>query len=84
MVASSGVVELDCGYTEVLVAPGEMGAGGGDAGLGIAGDNGVAVDDEVSVRSNAGGVDLGAGETCQEEHQDRRSFGGTQIDGRAI
>ena len=59
---------LDGGDAEVFVALGEMGAGGGDAGFGVAGDGGVAVEDEVAVGSDAGGVDLGAGE-CGEEQK---------------
>lgn len=57
---------LDSGDAEVFVALGEMGSGGGDVGLGIAGDGGVAVDDEVAVGGGAGGVDLGAGGRGEE------------------
>ena len=68
---------FDGGDAEVLVAPGETGAGGGDAGLGVAGDSGVSVEDEVAMGSHAGGVDLGAGETGEEEDHD----GGALING---
>jgi hypothetical protein len=54
---------LDGGDAEVFVAPDEAGAGGGDAGLGVAGNDGVAVEDEIAMGSHAGGVDLGAGDT---------------------
>jgi len=78
---SGGVVllghGLDGGDAEVLVAPGETSAGGGDAGLGIAGNGGVAVEDEIAMGSYAGGVDLGAGDTGEEEYQDD----GALIDG---
>jgi hypothetical protein len=50
---------LDGGDAEVLVAPDDMGSDRGDVGLGVAGDGGVTVKDEVAVRRNAGGVDLG-------------------------
>jgi hypothetical protein len=70
----AGVVFLDCGLdsgdAEVLVAAGEMRSGGGDAGFRIAGDGGVAIEDEVTVRGDAAGVDLGAGETGKKEGQD--------------
>lgn len=52
---------LDGGDAEVFVAAGEMRASGGDAGFCIAGDGGVAIEDEVAVRGNAVGVDLGTG-----------------------
>ena len=62
---------LDGGDAEVFVALGEMGAGGGDAGFGVAGNGGVAVEDEVAMGSDAGGVDLGAGETGQRRELGR-------------
>jgi hypothetical protein len=65
---------LDCSDAEVLVAPGEMGAGGGNAGFRVARDGGVAIEDEVAVRRDAGGVDLGSGETRQQERQDDCPF----------
>src|SRR3981189_2353174 len=68
---------LGCGDAEVLVAPGKMGTGRGDAGFGVAGDGGVAIEDEVVVGSDAGGVDLGAGEAGEEEHQ----YGSAVADG---
>jgi hypothetical protein len=72
---------LDGGDAEVLVAPGKMRAGGGDAGFGVTGDGGVAVEDEVAMRSDAAGVDLGsdlgsdlgAGEAGEKERQDEGS-----------
>ena len=71
---SGGVVllgrGLDGGDAEVLVSPCETGAGGGDAGLGVAGNGGIAVEDEVAMGSDAGGVDLGASDTGEEEDQD--------------
>ena len=64
---------LDGRDAEVLVAPGEMGAGGGDAGFCIAGDGRVAIEDEVAVRGDAAGVDLGTGETGKKERQNEGS-----------
>jgi hypothetical protein len=72
-----GGVGFDGGDAEVFVALDEMGAGGGDAGFGVAGDGGVAIEDEVAVRCDARGVDLGidlgAGETGEEDRQDEGS-----------
>jgi hypothetical protein len=60
-----GVVFRDCGFdggdAEVVVAPGEMCAGGGDTGFCVAGDGCVAIEDEVAVGSDAAGIDLGNG-----------------------
>jgi hypothetical protein len=64
---------LDGGDAEVFIPPGEMGAGGGDAGFCIAGDGRVAIEDEVAVGSDAVGVDLGTGETGKEERYDEGS-----------
>jgi hypothetical protein len=57
-----------------------MGAGGGDAGFCVTGDGRVAVEDEVAVRSDAAGVDLGTlgtalgtGEPGKKERQDEGS-----------
>jgi hypothetical protein len=73
----AGVVFLDCGLdggdAEVLVAPGKMCAGGGDTGFSVTGDGRVAIEDEVAVRSDAAGVDLGNGETGEKERQDEGS-----------
>jgi hypothetical protein len=73
----AGVVFRECGLdggdAEVFVAAGEMRASGGDAGFGIAGDGGVAIEDEVAVRGDARGVDLGTGETSKEERDDEGS-----------
>ncbi len=74
---SAGVVfrdrGLDGGDAEVLVAPEDMGSGGGDVGLSVAGDGGVAIEHEVAMGRDAGGVDLGAGDTGQEQCQDEDS-----------
>ena len=51
---------LDGGDAEVFVAAGEVRARGGDAGFCIAGDGGVAIEDEVAVGSDAAGIDLGS------------------------
>lgn len=71
---SSGIVVVSCGLdccdAEMLVAPGEAGTGGGDAGLCVSGDGGVAIEDEVTMGGDAGGVDLGTGGSrshCQED-----------------
>jgi hypothetical protein len=76
-VQSAGVVFVDGGLdgrdAEVLVAPDDMGSGGGDVGLGVAGDGGVAIEDEVAVGRDAGGVDLGSGDAGQEHRQDEDS-----------
>jgi hypothetical protein len=53
---------LDGCDADVFVAAGETGSGGCDAGFGIAGDGGVAIENEVAVRGDAGGVDLCGGE----------------------
>jgi hypothetical protein len=67
---------LDGGDAEVVVAPGEMGAGGGDAGFGVTGNGCVAIEDEVAVGSDAAGVDLasgnlGAGDAGNKKCQDK-------------
>ena len=66
---------MNGGDAEVLVAEGETSSGGGDAGFGVPGDGGVAIEDEVAVGSDAGGVDLGhgklgCGEACEKERKD--------------
>jgi hypothetical protein len=59
---SGGVVlrggRLHGGYAEVFVALGETSANGEEVGLGVGGDGCVAIEDDVAVRSDAGGVDL--------------------------
>jgi len=65
---------LDCGDAEVFVAVGETGADGGDTGLRVTWDGGVAIEDEVVVGSDAGGVDLGAGQAGEDEYEDGSSF----------
>jgi hypothetical protein len=64
---------LDGGDAEVLVTPGEMCAGGGDAGFSVTGNGRVAIEDEVAVRRDAAGVDLGAGESGEKEGDDEGS-----------
>ncbi len=58
---------LDGGDAEVFVASGEMGSGRGDAGFGVARDGGVAVEDEVAVRGDGVGVELGVRQGCGGE-----------------
>ena len=59
---SGGVVlrggRLYGGDAEVFVGLGEASAGGEKVGLGVGGDGCVAIEDDVAVRSDAGGVDL--------------------------
>jgi hypothetical protein len=71
------VVFLGLGFNgsdaEVLVAVGETGSNGSDAGLCISGDSGVAIEDEVAMGSDAGGIDLSSlssGEMRGEERKD--------------
>ena len=49
---------LDGGDAEVLAAMNEACAGDSGAGFGVAGNGSVAIDDEVAMRDDAGGVDL--------------------------
>jgi hypothetical protein len=58
-----------------------MGAGGGDVGFCVTGDGRVAIEDEVAVRSDAAGVDLGTlgtalgtGEAGKEERDNEGSL----------
>jgi len=68
---------LDGGDAEMLVAVGEMGSSGGDAGLGVTGDGGVAIEDEVAVGGDAGGIDLGYGKLgCYERCKKESKHGG--------
>ena len=73
----AGVVFLDCGLdggdAEMVVAPGEVCAGRGDAGFGVTGDGRVAIEDEVAVRGDAASVNLGTGETAKKERQNNGS-----------
>jgi len=62
---------LDCSDAEVLVTTCELSAGRGDASFSVAGDGGVAIEDEVAMGSDAGGVDLGVGETGEEEGEEK-------------
>jgi len=67
---------LDGGDAEVLIAPGEMGAGGGNAEFGVTGNGCVAIEEEVAVGSDAAGVDLasgdlGADDRCNQKCQDK-------------
>jgi hypothetical protein len=50
-----------------------MRAGGGDAGFSVPGNGRVAIEDEVAVRGDAAGVDLGTGESHKEECDDEGS-----------
>jgi len=63
---SGGVVlrqgRLYGGDAEVFVALGEMSAGGEDMGFRVGGDGCIAIEDDVAVGSDAGGVDLRGGE----------------------
>jgi hypothetical protein len=61
---------FDGGDAEVLVAVGETGSGGGDEGLCVGGDGGVAIEDKIAMGSDAGGVDLGSSHAGEEERQD--------------
>jgi hypothetical protein len=85
----TGVVFPDGGFdgsdAEVLVTPGEMRAYGGDAGFSVAGNGGVAIEDEIAVRRDAAGVDLasdnlGTGESGKEEREDESSAEETPAD----
>jgi hypothetical protein len=64
---------LNGGDAEVLVALDETSSGGDDAGGGVAGNGGVAIDDQVAMGRNAVGVDLCAGEAAAGERRDRES-----------
>jgi len=60
---------LDGGDAKVLVPCGEAGSGGGYAGFGVGGDGGVAIENEVAVRSDAVGVDLGSGKAGEKQRK---------------
>jgi hypothetical protein len=64
---------LDGGDAEVFVALGEMRSGGGDPRFCVAGDGRVAIEDEVAVRGDAAGVNLGTGEAAKKERQNNGS-----------
>ena len=53
---------------------GEASAGGGDAGFRVAGDGGVAIEDEIAVWRDAGGIDLGAWQGAQGRAEDDGRF----------
>jgi hypothetical protein len=63
---SGGVVlrrgRLYGGDAEVFVALGEASVSGEEVGLSVGRDGCVAIEDDVAVRSDAGGVDLRGGE----------------------
>jgi hypothetical protein len=63
---SGGVVlrqgRLDGGDAEVFVALGETSASGEEVGLSVGRYGCIAIEDDVAVRSDAGGVDLRGGE----------------------
>jgi hypothetical protein len=65
---------LDGSDAEVLVSMSEMGTRGGDVSFGIARNGGVAIEDEVAVWGDAGGVDLGvdlgSGKRDEEQSED--------------
>ncbi len=67
LVVSGG---LDGDDSQMLVAVHETSAGGCDPGFGIAGDDGVAIEDEIAVGSDAGGIDLGGGDAAEKEQED--------------
>ena len=58
---------LDGGDAKVLVPCGEAGSGGGYAGSGVGRDGGVAIEEEVAVRSDAAGVNLGSGKVREKQ-----------------
>ncbi len=60
---------LDDGDSEVIIALGKVNACRADAGLRIAGNGGVAVEDEVAVGDEAGGVDLGDGDGGEQKRK---------------
>jgi hypothetical protein len=62
------VVRLDRSDAEVLVAPGKVSAGRRDAGFRVAGDGSVAIEDKVTVGSDAGRVNLCLGKRREEEY----------------
>ena len=57
---------------EVFVGLCETGPGGAQAGLGVAGNGGVAIDDQVAMGSDAGGVNLRHGSVGQERKKEIR------------
>ena len=63
-------LRFDGGDAEVLVAPGEMSAGGGYAGFGVSRNGGVAIENKVAVGGEACRVGLSAGETGKKEYKD--------------
>jgi hypothetical protein len=72
--ADAGSVVLGCGLnggdSEVLVSNGETGACRGDSHFGVARNGGIAIEDEVAVRGDAGGVDLRFGERGKKEREE--------------
>jgi hypothetical protein len=71
---------LDDGDAQVLVALGEVNACRADAGFRITGNGGVAVEDEVAVGNEAGGIDLGSGDRGQQKRQKDSVFQSTEAD----
>lgn len=67
---------MNGGDAEALVAPEELCSGGVDAGFGVSGDGGVAVDDEVVIGSDVGGLDLGAEVRRGEQKQSEETESG--------
>jgi hypothetical protein len=70
---SGGVVlrqgRLYGGYAEMFVALGEASASGDQVGLGVGGDGCVAIENDVAVRSDAGGVDLRDGQRRKKREE---------------
>jgi hypothetical protein len=60
---------LDDGDSEVIVALGEVNACGADPGFRIAGNGGVAVENEIAMGDEAGGVDLGSGDRGKQKRE---------------
>ena len=61
---------LDGGDAEVGIALEETGSCRGDTSFGVVWDGSIAIDDEIAMRGEAGGVDLGAGERRDGDGQD--------------
>ena len=73
VVILKGGLGFDGGDAEVFVAVNKVGARGRDAGFGVSGDGGVAIEDEVAMRCDARGVDLSTGRAGEEDREDEGS-----------
>ena len=62
-------------YSEALAALDETGSGGVDVGFGVAGNGGIAVDDDVVVREDAGCICLRVEDGC-DGYQCEEEFAG--------